>query len=93
MIHNYNSHWLGRIWICWDPGITSINLVSSHSQVITCQGENGTSGGPWILSIVYGANKGPNRRFMKRVKDSLNKISWQIAGDFNVIRNQQEKWG
>lgn len=26
LIHNYDMHWLGRIWVCWDPGITSIKL-------------------------------------------------------------------
>jgi exonuclease III len=56
LIHNYDMHWLGRIWVCWDPGITSIKQLSSHEQVVTCQVDNGTNGGSWILSIVYGTS-------------------------------------
>lgn len=26
MIHNYSAHRLGRIWVYWDPGISSIKL-------------------------------------------------------------------
>lgn len=37
IIHNYSSHVLGRIWICWDPGITSVSAVSIHEQVLTCK--------------------------------------------------------
>jgi exonuclease III len=56
LIHNYDMHWLGRIWVCWDPGITSIKQLSSHEQAVTCQVDNGTNGGSWILSIVYGTS-------------------------------------
>jgi hypothetical protein len=29
MVHNYDSHPLGRIWICWDPGVVTMDIVSS----------------------------------------------------------------
>jgi hypothetical protein len=32
-INNYGTHRLGRIWICWNPGLTSSKLVSLHEQV------------------------------------------------------------
>jgi hypothetical protein len=47
--------------------------------------------------VVYGANKGLDRRRMMQellfIKSTIGCIPWLIVGDFNVIRFQQEKWG
>jgi hypothetical protein len=61
ILHNYSAHWLGRIWVCWDPGIASIDAVDIHEQVITCKVIPISCRGPWMLSVVYGANQGPDR--------------------------------
>jgi hypothetical protein len=60
-IHNCSTHCLGRIWICWDPGITSIQLISLHEQAISCK--VATHGrGQWCFSGVYGSTNGIGRR-------------------------------
>jgi hypothetical protein len=37
ILHNCDSHWMGRIWVCWDPNVASIQGVSSHEQVLSCR--------------------------------------------------------
>jgi hypothetical protein len=49
------------------------------------------------LSIVRGSTKGIERRMLWQelvsVKVQVGAFPWLIAGDFNVVRCQQEKWG
>jgi exonuclease III len=62
VINNYSAHILGRIWVCWDPGISSLKALDIHEQVITCQVDSVVTGSPWALSVVYGATQGLDRR-------------------------------
>jgi hypothetical protein len=68
-----------------------------HEQVLTCQVESKTIGSPWALSVVYGAPQGLDRRGLlerlKFLKLSVGFLPWLIAGDFNVVRATQKKWG
>jgi hypothetical protein len=52
---------------------------------------------PWALSVVYGAPQGLDRRGLlerlKFLKFSVGFLPWLIAGDFNVVRATQKKWG
>lgn len=57
IIHNYSSHRLGRIWLCWDLGKVSVEAIHIHEQMITCKVTSTDGGGSWILSIVYGATR------------------------------------
>lgn len=96
-VSNYCSHWSGRIWICWDPSVFSLHLLSIHEQVITCKIDDLNGKGPWCFSVAYGANAGVDRRRMFQelifAKSLVGSFPWLIAGDFNVIRSQNEKWG
>jgi hypothetical protein len=95
--HNYSMHLLGKIWICWDPGIISLSLVDVHSQVTTCMVMSTTNKRSWFLSAVYGANQGLERRTLwkrlENLKFRLGDVPWILAGDLNAIRDYQEKWG
>jgi hypothetical protein len=62
VINNYSAHILGRIWVCWDPGISSFKALVIHKQVITCQVDFIVTSSPWALSVVYGATQGLDRR-------------------------------
>jgi hypothetical protein len=64
ILHNCNDHWLGKIWICWDPGGFSINVVDVHEQVLTCKVNAIDNRGSWMMSIVYGANHGTDGRHL-----------------------------
>ncbi|XP_062155223.1 uncharacterized protein LOC133863288 [Alnus glutinosa] len=97
VINNYSKHCLGKIWICWDPGGVKIDVVNVHAQVITCSVTFLDSGGSWMISAVYGATHGLERRSLFKelteVKVAMGRKPWLITGDFNVIRFLDEKWG
>ena len=35
-IHNYGSHILGKICVCWNPENLNITTILVHEQAITC---------------------------------------------------------
>jgi hypothetical protein len=97
VINNYSKHCLGKIWICRDPGGVRIDVVNVHAQVITCSVTFPDSSGSWMISAVYGATHGPDRRSLfkelNEVKVAMGRQPWLITRDFNVIRFPNEKWG
>ena len=88
-----SQHGLGRIWVMWTEDMFSIQICQIIPQAIHCK----------ILfrdkmcysSFIYGANKGVERnvlwdnlvQFCRQVRG----FPWILAGDFNVIRNANEK--
>jgi hypothetical protein len=97
IVHNYSSHKLGRIWLCWDLGKVSVEAIHIREQMITCKVTSTYGGGSWILSIVYGATQGSDRRRlfhgMTFIKGLVSQFSWLITGAFNVVKAPQEKSG
>jgi hypothetical protein len=65
--------------------------------VITCRVAANQEYGQLILSAVYGANQGLDRRNLLKelvsIKGSIGVMPWIIASDFNVIRFPQETSG
>jgi hypothetical protein len=47
-LHNYNSHYLGRIWICWNPSTIKFTLLQEHIQAISCKIESADGSLNWI---------------------------------------------
>lgn len=74
MVHNYDSHHLGRIWICWDPNLLTMDVLFSSDQVITCKVIEAKELRLWFLSVVYGANQVLDRR-----------VCWGIYGLIVVL--------
>jgi hypothetical protein len=97
VVNNYSKHCLGKIWICWDPGGFVIDPYDIHEQVITCKVISKDSGESWLLSVMYGATNGPDRRRLLQElrldRATVFNMPWLLTGDFNVIRCPQEKWG
>jgi hypothetical protein len=97
VVNNYSKHCLGKIWICWDPGGFVIDPYDIHEQVITCKVISKDSGESWLLSVMYGATNGPDRRRLLQElrldRATVFNMPWLLTGDFNVIRTPQEKWG
>jgi exonuclease III len=95
VLHNYGAHCYGRIWICWDPRIADIHSLDVHEQVLTCNVCPKSGKDPWILSTVYGANHGVDRKRLLQqlifIKESFCSIPWLLVGDFNVIRLHHER--
>jgi hypothetical protein len=96
-LHNYSAHCYGRIWICWDPGIVNLEEIDIQEQIITCRVHPSSGKDPRLLSAIYGANQGTDRRKLllnlELIKRSFGSIPWLLAGDFNFVRRQEEKWG
>lgn len=94
-IHNYASHILGRIWICWDPKQWLVVPIQQHDQVVSCEISSTQGDVKWIQSVVYGSTKGLERRslwqYLITVKNQVRQCPWLLAGDFNVLRSVQEK--
>jgi hypothetical protein len=94
---NYECHYNGRIWICWDPNFLKVDIISKSMQEISCKIEVANEHMVWFHSFVYGANKGIERRTLwhslKMVKIAVNSSPWLIGGDFNVVMHSKEKWG
>jgi len=97
VLHNYEAYCYGRIWICWDPGIVYIQLMDVHEEVLTCTVCPTSRQASWILSAIYGANQGLDRKRMlnqlELVKGFVGSFPWMLAGDFKFIRRQQDRRG
>lgn len=61
-VSNYEYHQNGRIWICWDPKVLKVDIISKSMQEISCKNEAVNENMVWFHSFVYGANKGVERR-------------------------------
>lgn len=96
-LHNYASHHLGRIWVCWNPGVVNLRVVQNSTQVISCDVFEINGNLQWVHSFIYGANEGVDRRDLwqklNMVKNKIGSSPWILSGDFNVVCSSQEKWG
>lgn len=54
--HNYNFAPIGRILVCWDPQILTVNVLNQSSQYIHCEVHSIHSGLVFLTTFVYGAN-------------------------------------
>lgn len=59
---NHDCHHNGRTWICWDPNVLKVTIVSKSIQEISCKIVDVNENMVWFHSFVYGANKGVERR-------------------------------
>lgn len=98
---NYQHHFLGRIWLGWDPAIWSVSIIFSSAQMITCDISRVNSTEHFVGSFVYAFNDYIDRRALWNeiacVKSfiSVNNASlpWCLLGDFNVITSIEENLG
>lgn len=61
-VHNYDQHFLGRIWICWNPKLVSINSIQQHEQAISCEVITDQGNLTLFQTFVCGAMKGLERK-------------------------------
>ncbi|XP_059441719.1 uncharacterized protein LOC132174022 [Corylus avellana] len=93
-VFNYDKHYLGRIWICWNNSDFEVIVLDKGEQSINCFVKSLNS---WFHSFVYGANQGVDRRLLWSdlcsMKGKVGNNPWMICGDFNVVFSLAEKWG
>lgn len=61
---NYEHHFLGRIWVCWDKGEFDVTIIDKCDQSVSCCVHYLKEGSIWFQSFVYGANKPLERRVL-----------------------------
>ena len=92
-VHNYSSHRLGRIWVCWSDDV-EVCPVSTSMQMITVWVRYKDSGDTFLCSFVYASNYTNERkelwREMETIGRSVANNPWIIQGDFNVALSTQE---
>ena len=94
-VHNYSSHRLGRIWVCWSDAVEIIP-VSTSAQMITVWVRFKASGDTFLASFVYASNCVVERRElwseMETISNSVagDTNAWIIQGDFNVALSSLE---
>lgn len=94
-VHNYSSHWLGRIWVCWSDAVEVIP-VSTSAQMITVWVRFTASGDTFLSSFVYASNCMIERRELWHEMETISNSvagdtnAWIIQGDFNVALSSLE---
>ncbi|KAJ9545220.1 hypothetical protein OSB04_024927 [Centaurea solstitialis] len=78
-----------RIILAWDGGIFDIMMLEMESQFMHCEVKVRGTDVAFFLTVLYGANRGVDRR---RLWSGLRKFSaifgqkpWAISGDFNAL--------
>lgn len=93
-VSNHCKHPGGRILLLWNPDIVIVNVLSLSAQMIHC--ELIIQDVSFLFSVVYGFNDPEGRTALWRelVEASSNVIlPWIAMGDFNAIRNLNERRG
>ena len=94
-LHNYSSHRLGRIWVCWSDAV-EIVPVSTSAQMITVWVRYKATGDTFLCSFVYASNCMIERRELWREMETIAETvvgdvnAWIIQGDFNVALSSLE---
>ena len=95
-LHNYQSNLRGRIWLLWDAKTYSLTKLTESSQSLQVQCKHIPSDKDFMLTAVYASNILSERRVLwKELDQSSQSISlpWIVIGDFNMIRQNDEKCG
>ena len=93
---NYQSHQNGRIWVCWNPDIVEVTIVTVTDQMIHTKVKIIQKQITFLASFVYGLH---TRREQATLWHSLQEVAdsdntpWVVLGDFNVVRKPEEREG
>ncbi|KAJ9541740.1 hypothetical protein OSB04_028246 [Centaurea solstitialis] len=78
-----------RIILAWDADCVDVMLLEFHRQFVHCQICVRGAAQTFFLSVVYGDNRGLNRRMLwsglRKFKAIMGAKPWVIAGDFNCL--------
>ena len=88
---------VARVIVGWNPKILSIEVVGTQRQALFCNVNIIGTNYSFYATFIYGDNMTENRRslwdFLMENKGVVNDRPWILMGDFNVVRNQDEKKG
>lgn len=92
--HNCNHSPFGRIVVCWDPLILSVQILGMSKQFIHCEVKVLHEDLGFYATFVYGSNDQQERQELWTDLLCLNNLApWVVLWEFNVIRSSKEKSG
>lgn len=90
-----NGH-SGGIWLFWNPDNIRIEIVHESPQALHAIAQVPFCSQPFLLSCIYASPIRTARlnlwNDMYELGNNLN-LPWIMAGDFNEVLDQDEKWG
>jgi hypothetical protein len=94
---NYEKHYLGSIWVCWNREDFKVFVHNKSDQSITCLVHSVKEKSSWYHTFVYGANKPIDGRLLWQnllsMKMGVVDDPWILCSDFDSVRFLEEKWG
>ncbi|XP_026428838.1 uncharacterized protein LOC113324764 [Papaver somniferum] len=89
VIHNSTSNNKGNIWLFWNKNISTPQVISVYSQMITVSIED------VLVSGVHAHVKKVQRRFLWSEMEIISELNkpWIALGDFNAVISKDEKMG
>ncbi|KAJ9561654.1 hypothetical protein OSB04_006814 [Centaurea solstitialis] len=78
-----------RIIVAWDQSVVDVMVSESHNQFMHCQIKFRDSQDIFLVSFVYGANRGLDRRALwsglRQFRVLMGDRPWLAVGDFNCM--------
>ena len=97
LIHNYDHALLGRIWVCWNTSVVSIDAIHCTDQAILCYITILKDNSSFNCSVIYASNNQIDRRVpwshLHWCASTVGSNPWFLVGDFNTTRFSSEKNG
>ncbi|KAL0455469.1 UNVERIFIED_CONTAM: hypothetical protein Slati_0886100 [Sesamum latifolium] len=86
-----------RIWLTWKHDEVDVTVISVYSQMIHCSVLIRHLHIYVLVSVIYGANDGVERRQLwdsqVQLADSIDDEPWLVIGDFNMVADMSEVCG
>ncbi|KAK9683897.1 hypothetical protein RND81_10G173200 [Saponaria officinalis] len=95
-VGNYSAHYNGRIWVLWQESLVALDVLQVHDQLVHCKVLLRQSNLSIFVTFVHGYNDGLDRRCLWHELLSISStidLGWLVIGDFNVVRNVEDKIG
>ena len=96
-LHNYDHALLGRIWVCWNTSVVSIDAIHCIDQAILCYITVLKDNNSFLCSAIYASNNQIDRRVLWShlhwCASTVGSNPWFLVGDFNTTRFASEKNG
>ncbi|XP_021856024.2 uncharacterized protein [Spinacia oleracea] len=93
---NLSHHRNGRIVLAWDPDVFQMNIIHMDSQMIHGFVTPRYSGVGFFVSFIYGLNLATEREPLWATLCTLASMihsAWVIMGDFNAVKEIEDRIG
>ncbi|KAL0014673.1 hypothetical protein SO802_001742 [Lithocarpus litseifolius] len=95
-IHTDTVGYAGGLWFLWNPDRVEVTNLASTEQEIHALVKVRSSNLSWIFTAIYGSPRHRERCMLWEnlyVVANIHNLSWIIAGDFNELMSNDDKFG